>query len=170
MQGDIKNLTRDEAVAKMRNLVSGASHICMFCTKVTDMPFKSRPMGAQKVDDDGNLYFFSAADSEHNAEINADSRVELLFSNPSASEFLIMNGTATISKDRALIDELWNEMAKAWFPGGKDDPNLTVIKVSTDSSHYWDTKYGKMVTMLAIAAAAVTGKEFTEGVEGKLSV
>lgn len=170
MQGDIKNLTRDEAVAKMRNLVSGASHICMFCTKVADMPFKSRPMGAQKVDDEGNLYFFSAADSEHNAEIAVDSRVELLFSNPSASEFLIVNGNATISKDRALIDELWNEMAKAWFPGGKDDPNLTVIKVSTDSSHYWDTKYGKMVTMLAIAAAAVTGKEFTEGVEGKLSV
>lgn len=168
--GDIKNLTRDEAIAKMKNLVSGASHTCMFCTKVTDMPFKSRPMGAQKVDEQGNLYFFSAADSEHNAEIAADNRVELLFSNPSASEFLIVNGTATISQDRALIDELWNDMAKAWFPGGKDDPNLSVIKVTTDISHYWDTKYGKAITLLAIATAAVTGQQFDAGVEGKLSI
>lgn len=168
--GDIKNLTRDEAIAKMENLISGASHICMFCTKVTDMPFKSRPMGTQKVDKEGNLYFFSAADSEHNAEIAIDNRVELLYSNPSASEFLIVNGTASISQDRALIDELWNPMAKAWFPEGKDDPNLSVIKVTTDSSHYWDTKYGKMVTMLAIATAAVTGQQFDAGVEGKLSV
>lgn len=167
--GDIKNLTRNEAIAKMKNLVDGASHICMFCTKVTDMPFKSRPMGTQKVDDEGNIWFLSAADSEHNAEIAIDNRVQLLYSNPSASEFLIVNGTAQILTDRATIDELWNPMAKAWFPEGKDDPNLSAIKVTTDISHYWDTKYGKAVTLLAIATAAVTGQQFDAGVEGKLT-
>lgn len=168
--GDIKNLTRDEAIAKMKNLVHGASSICMFCTTVSNMPFNSRPMGTQKVDDEGNLWFLSTANSNHNAEIAADNRVQLLYSNPSASEFLTINGTAQIITDRATIDELWNSLAKAWFPQGKDDPNLTAIKVTTDKSHYWDTKYGKMVSLLAIATAAATGQQFDGGVEGKLTV
>jgi len=42
-----------------------------------------------------------------------------------------------------------------------------VIKVSPEEAYYWDTKSGKMVSMLKILASAVAGKTFNEGVAGR---
>lgn len=38
-------------------------------------------------------------------------------------------------------------MANAWFTG-KDDPNASIIRVKPDDVSYWDTKAGKLVTLL----------------------
>jgi hypothetical protein len=37
-----------------------------------------------------------------------------------------------------LIDELWSEAWKVWFPGGKEDPNLCVLAIAPSSAEYWD--------------------------------
>ncbi|MFN8310483.1 MAG: pyridoxamine 5'-phosphate oxidase family protein [Chitinophagales bacterium] len=167
--GDIKNLTGQEAVEKLKELSKSAS-VCMFCTRVESLPFEVRPMSTLKVDERGHLWFFSADHSHKNNSIQQDTKVQLLYSQPSDSHFLAISGSASITKSRMVIDELWNDMAKAWFPEGKDDPNLTVIEVRPETAHYWDTKHGKLVTLLAIGAAAVTGKPMDGGVEGGLSV
>lgn len=36
--------------------------------------------------------------------------------------------------------------------------------------YYWDTKHGKMLTLLQLAASAMLGKSTDPGVEGKISV
>jgi general stress protein 26 len=65
---------------------------------------------------------------------------------------------------------LWTDIAKAWFPEGKKDPNVTVVKVSPEQGFYWDTKDGKLVSMIKIVASAVSGKTLQEGVEGTISI
>jgi general stress protein 26 len=127
-------------------------------------------MSVQKVCDQGNFWFLSASDSDKNQEIAADSRVQIFISNTSNYEFLSVYGKATISRDREKIDEFWSDIAKAWFPEGKDDPRVTVIKVQPEQGFYWDTKDGKLVSMIKIAASAVSGKTLLEGVEGTISV
>ena len=99
-----------------------------------------------------------------------DPRVQMFFSNTSNYEFLSVYGTASISRDPKKIDELWTDIAKAWFPEGKDDPRVTVIKVTPEEGFYWDTKEGKLVSMVKILASAVSGKTLEEGVEGTISV
>jgi len=42
-----------------------------------------------------------------------------------------------------MIDQLWNAFAKAWFQEGKDDPNISVIKIIPDEAYYWDTVHEK---------------------------
>ena len=79
-------------------------------------------------------------------------------------------GSATVNRDRALIDDLWEDMHKAWFPEGKDDPTLTVIVVKPQLGYYWDTKQGVMVSFLKIITAAATGKTMDGGIEGELSL
>jgi general stress protein 26 len=96
--------------------------------------------------------------------------VQLFFLNTAKYEFLSVYGEATITRDRAKIDELWTDIAKAWFEQGKDDPRVTVIKVAPAEGYYWDTKDGKLVSLLKIAASAVTGKTLQEGVEGTIAV
>jgi general stress protein 26 len=74
-----------------------------------------------------------------------------------------------ITRDKQKIDELWSDVAKAWFEG-KDDPQLTVVKVTPEEGFYWDTKSGKLVSMIKILASAVSNKTLQEGVEGTIAV
>jgi general stress protein 26 len=167
--GDVKNLTQQEAIEKIKELAE-AIKLCMFCTNLTQQPFETRPMSAQEVDEAGNIWFFSAVESNKNEEINNDNRVQLLFSDAGKAHFLSVYGTATVIKDREKTEELWNVFVKAWFQEGKDDPSLTLIRMRPESAYYWDTKYGKMISLLKIAASVVTGKQMDGGVEGKINV
>ena len=165
----IKNLTQQEAINKFKEIVKHES-TCLFTTRLTQVPLTTRPMSVQKVCDQGNFWFLSPNDSDKNQEISLDSRVQLFISNTSNYEFLSVYGKATISRDQKKIDEFWNDIMKAWFPGGKDDPKITVVKVIPEEGFYWDTKDGKLVSMIKILASAVSGKTLKEGVEGTISV
>jgi general stress protein 26 len=165
----IKNLTQQEAIDKFKELVKHES-TCLFTTCLTQVPLTTRPMSVQKVCDQGNFWFLSPSNSDKNREIADDSRVQLFISNTSNYEFLSLYGNASISRDQQKIDEFWNDILKAWFPGGKNDPNITVIKVTPEQGFYWDTKDGKLVSMIKILASAVSGKTLQEGVEGTISV
>lgn len=164
-----KNLHEEDAIKKIKDFVDNIK-TCMFCTKVTEMPFRTRPMATQEVDEEGNLWFFSGKSSDKNDEIKNDDTVQLLYSKNSDSHFLTITGTAQIVNDQKKKDELWNSLAKTWFPGGKDDPNLRLIKIKPGQAHYWDTINGKMITLLKMATSAVTGNPSEVGVEGKLKV
>ena len=166
---EIKNLTQQEAIDKFKELVKHES-LCLFTTRLTHIPLTTRPMHVQEVCDQGNFWFMSASESDKNQEIKNDARVQLFISNPGNYEFLSVYGTASISRDPEKIDKYWNDIAKAWFPGGKDDPSITIIKVTPEEGFYWDTKDGKLVSMIKILASAVIGKTIEEGVEGTISV
>ncbi|RNI36619.1 general stress protein [Hanamia caeni] len=166
---NVKNLYNEDAVKKIKDFVDDIK-FCMFCTSVTDMPFRTRPMSTLEVDEEGNLWFFSAKSSDKNDEIKDNDTVQLIYSKNSDVHFLTITGKATIVQDQAKKDELWNPIVKAYFPQGKDDPNLSLVKIKPEAAHYWDTINGKMITWFKMAASAVTGNQNNVGVEGKLKV
>ncbi len=96
--------------------------------------------------------------------------MQLFFCKEGASEYLSLYGTATVSQDRQKIEEYWTPFAKIWFQGGKEDPDLTVIRVQPESCRYWDTKNNRAVSFIKMAASLVTGKTMDDGVEGELKV
>lgn len=163
----VQDLEARQAVAKMREIVLSAP-TCFLASGLSKMPFHLCPMYAQDVDRDGGIWFFSGADSVHNELLEKDPRVELMFSNNSKHEYLAVFGQAEISRDIDKVDELWGTMVKAWFPGGKDDPNLTLIRVEPEKVHYWDTKDNKLTALSKILLSAVTGRTLEAGVEGDL--
>jgi general stress protein 26 len=164
-----QNLIADEAIAKMQDIVK-KSPTCMFATRLAEPPLHICPMQVQEADYEGRLWFFSGADSIHNQQIAADSRVQLIFANNSDMEFLTVYGSASVTQDRELIDRLWNRMVEAWFPKGKEDPNLTLICVQPATAHYWDTEDGKFITMAKILTKAATGADIDVGESGDLIV
>ncbi|HJP84298.1 MAG TPA: pyridoxamine 5'-phosphate oxidase family protein [Fimbriimonadaceae bacterium] len=167
-EDNIDNLTGPEAIEKLKELASGT---CFFCTKVkTSNSDGARPMSVQKVDDDGSLWFLSAIDSHKNLELAENPEVELFFQGSPHSDFLRLTGTATISQDRAKIDELWNPIIKTWFTEGKDDPRITVIRVKPTDGYYWDTKHGNLVAGIKILIGAATGKTLDDSIEGTVRV
>jgi general stress protein 26 len=127
-------------------------------------------MTALKVCDQGNIWFFSDKNSDKNEAIAADKQVQLFFSHPGKSSYLVVNGEATIILDQAKIDELWTPIAKIWFKEGKTDPNITVIKVAPTRAYYWDTDSNQMINFLKVVASVVTGKNLVSGKQGALNV
>ena len=164
-----EDLDNKSAIEKLKSLINGIK-VGVFCTELTKMPLQSRPMSVQEVDDEGNLWFISSTNSNKNFEIEKDNHVQLFFSNVSTSQYLSLYGYATIYKDQQKIDELWTPIAKAWFEEGKTDPKVSIIKVTPSDAYYWDTKDGKIVTLLKMASAAVFGNQPDIGVEGKLNL
>lgn len=161
-----KNLNGSEAAKKIKELAEGAQ-TCFFCTDLkAGGPFAVRPMSAQKVDEQGNIWFLSADDSHKNEQLSTDPYVQLLFQGSKHSDFLSIYGKATISRDKEKIKELWQPMVKTWFTEGQDDPRITVIKVTPEDGYYWDTKHGETIAFVKIIAGALTGKTMDDSIEG----
>jgi general stress protein 26 len=165
-----QDLSGPKAVEKIKELV-GKAATCFFCTTVaTGGSAAARPMSVQQVDDHGNLWFLSADDSHKNQEVALDPSVKLYFQGSAHSDFLALHGTATISRDKAKIKELWEPIIKTWFTEGVDDPRITVIKVTPAEGYYWDNKHGDAIAGVKMLIGAAIGETLDDSIEGKLQV
>ena len=64
-----EDLRGTEAGKKIKEL-AGKSNTCFFCTNIrTGQPLTTRPMSVQKMDEQGNIWFLSASDSNKNMQI-----------------------------------------------------------------------------------------------------
>ena len=94
--------------------------------------------------------------------------MRLFFQGSEHAGFLTLTGTATVSRDKKRIKDLWKSILKVWFTEGEDDPRITAIKVTPNDSYYWDTKHGNAVSGIKILVGAVIGKTLDDSIEGEL--
>src|SRR5215208_2154616 len=117
-EDNYEDLQGQEAVSKIKEMVEQAEN-CFFCSAVaTGESNGDRPMNVREVDDEGNLWFLSASDSRKNQELAIDPAVKLYFQGSRHSDFMQLNGQATISRDREKIRELWSPVIQTWFTEG----------------------------------------------------
>ena len=96
----ITDLNNKEAIDKIKELAE-AIDICLFCTNLKENDgLTTRPMGTQGVDLEGNIWFFSDKNSTKNKEIEADNKVQLFYSHPVKSSYMVLNGEAEIILDQ----------------------------------------------------------------------
>lgn len=155
---------------KVKDLV-GDIRIAMLTTVDADGYLVSRPMACMEMDEEGNFWFFTKKGSPKVDQIEQqEQQVNLSFADAGDSSFVSVSGIATERHDRAKIDELWSDMAKPWFPDGKDDPQLTILKVAPHLAEYWDSSASTMVRYLEMARAIVTGDTYKEGENEKITL
>ncbi len=112
-----------------------------------------RPLAIASVEDSGDIYFSTSVDSPKVTEITSDARVFITLQ--SRGQFATITGEAVVSQDRAEIDRLWSEAWRVWFPGGKDDPSICLIRVNIHHAEYWDRGGAKGLAFAFRAMAAV---------------
>lgn len=156
-KGEFKEMVKDIRVA-------------MLCTHSADGHIHSRPMGTTEVDEEGNIWFFTRESSPKTEEIEDNPDVCVCYSAPDDNTYVSVIGTAKLIHDPQKIERLWHPLIKVWFPEGKDDPELLLIKIDTHSAEYWDSSSNKMVVLFNMAKALVTGKEYSEGEYGKINL
>ena len=127
-------------------------------------------MRTQEVKADGYLWFFNAENSAKTYEIQQDRNVNVSYMDDSKNTYVSVSGKARNVKDKAKIDELWHEALKAWFPEGKDDPNISLIKVTIDQAEYWDSPSSTLVHLYGVVKATLTGEPAHPGENKKITL
>lgn len=129
---------------------------------------RARPMAAY-IDRDANAVFFLSDVRRHkDDEIAANPNVNLSFADAGDMKFVSVNGTATVSNDRAKIKQLFSTPAKAWWDSA-DDPNIRVLKFTPDEAEFWDSP-GTVISYVKMAAAAISGTRPDIGTNRKVAV
>lgn len=163
-----KNKYNDKARQKIKTLVRDI-HIGMMVTNLGKAPLNCSPMATQEVDVEGNIWFLSSGDSEHNKDIIKKNEVQLLYAKPSAMEFLSIYGHAEIKIEQSVLEDLYNKFADNWF-NGVNDPNLTAIKFIPNEAYYWDSESNKYINLFKLGMGAITGNKKDIGEKGKLKL
>jgi general stress protein 26 len=158
-----KILTDSEKREHLKELISDF-RTAMLVTRTIDGGLRSRPLAIADDRTGAALSFATAIDSAKVHELEADDQVNVAMQGK--QRFVSVTGVARIERDRALIDRLWSEAWKPWFPGGKGDPSLCILTVEPTEASYWDNSGGEGVKYLfEMAKAFVTGTKAGPGLD-----
>ena len=148
---------QDARQAKVHELIE-KSRMAMLTTIDEDGRLVSKPMATQDVEFDGDVYFIAERSSHKVRNIERDARVNVAYAGSSA--WVSLSGDAEVVDDQQKLSELWNTFTDAWLEGGPENPENVLIKVTAASAEYWDTPNSKVVQVVNLVKAKVTGKRF----------
>ncbi|MCU1482672.1 MAG: ral stress protein [Subtercola sp.] len=146
--------SHEEDLKNLAELIKKA-HVALLTTVTGSGDLHSRPLAIKEEEFDGTLWFFTQDPSAKTANIRDNPQVNV--SMEAGKGWVSLAGTASIVRDAAKIDELWDTSAEAWFPQGREDPTVALIKIDATSAEYWSTSEPAAITLFKVARAAVTG-------------
>ncbi|MEO7169353.1 MAG: pyridoxamine 5'-phosphate oxidase family protein [Sphingomonas sp.] len=136
-----------------------------FWAKMTDSPFvmlgvegggHHEPLTVQLDDDQVDTLFFFIGKDNRAAR---GGRGMVQFVSKGHDFFACLDGTARIDNDFAQIDKLWNKQAEAWCPGGKNDPNLALLRFDVDSAEMWESDVSLSGRVKMLFGGKITASE-----------
>lgn len=120
-----------------------------FWTTLADSPFlflqldsnphAAVPMTAQlDRDADSAIWFFHS----RSGPLAAGGPATATFAGKGHDLFARFTGTLSEETDRARLEEEWSPAVEAWFPGGKDDPDLLMLRMDLGQAEIWNADMG----------------------------
>lgn len=115
-----------------------------FWKRVESSPFfmisltghNGEPLTAQLDKDQvDTLWFFSGKDNR----LAGGGAALAQFVSKGHDLFATLSGEVSIYNTPGMIDKLWSNKAEAWFPGGKTDPNLALLRFDIADAEIWET-------------------------------
>ena len=117
---------------------------------------------------DDSLWFFMSRNGDPVDDLRVDPIVGVVYADPGSDTYVSVAGRAAEVDDPAKKRELRSKLAEAWFPGGPTDPDLALVQVEIAHADDWDVKESKLVQLVKMAEAAMTGKPPKMGEHGHI--
>ena len=95
----------------------------------------SEPLTIQLDDDQVDTLFFFV---ERGNRVASGGPAMVQYQSKGHDFFACLSGTISVSNDRAMVDKLWSKQVEAWFPGGKDDPEVLLIRFDIADAELWE--------------------------------
>lgn len=138
---------------------------CMFTTW-DGTKQQARPMDAHVDAEAGAIFFLTDVEGAKVDQLEEFPEVVVTFSK--SMKFVTMNGTATVSNDRAKIRELFEASSKAWWESA-DDPAIRLVTFVPEEAELWDSP-NLLISSALMLTAAVTGAKPKLGDHAKVAI
>lgn len=146
-------MTNNDDLDIIRTIISG-SRIAVLTTVSDTGALHSRPLGVLEGEFEGSVWFFTSEPSGKTADVAGDPEVNVSYTD--GKSYLSLSGTATVEHNETRIDQLWNPAVEAWFPNGKDDPAVALLRVDASSAQFWAIDKPAIARAFEFAKALVT--------------
>lgn len=114
---------------------------------------RARPMTLVQKEYDGTLYFYTNKHDGKAFEIKKDRDICITFSDTGGQTYVSLTGKANLTTDPDLIERYWNKFVAAWYPEGKEDPNLAMLEINIASGEHWKSDENMFVQLYQMAKA-----------------
>jgi general stress protein 26 len=106
-------------------------------------PDSAAPMTAS-LDKDANhaIWFFTKRDNRF-AEMGPATAT---YAGKGHDLFARFSGVLTEETSRERLEKQWSNFVEAWYPGGKDDPNLLMLRMDLGDASIWSGDMGLIAT------------------------
>jgi general stress protein 26 len=125
-----------------------------------DQPgYHAQPMTAFRDGETSAIWFFSRDDTDLARDAGVGSGQSAMFHYGSNDQkvWACIHGELSVhGQDREVIDRYWNPVLAAWYPEGKDDPHLTILRFEADDGRVWVNEGGFVRFAYEIAKANLT--------------
>jgi len=143
----------------------------MFTTHEGNGHLHSRPMTTQnKTMPDDKLWFFMSVKGGAVQELVQQAQVNISYADTGEDVYVSVSGSAEVVDDKTQREALWTKFSQAWFPGGVDDPDLALVRVTVSHAHYWNANESKLTQLFVMAKAVFTGEKPALGESGEASL
>lgn len=96
------------------------------------------PMTAQLENDSkGPIWFFTSKDNSLAQNLKRNGRAIATFVSKGHDLFATVHGQLSTDTDPEMVERLWNPFIAAWYEGGKDDPNLVLLRFDAEKAEIW---------------------------------
>jgi general stress protein 26 len=97
----------------------------------------ARPMTAQVEGELGPIWFFTATDNAIVEKLGQGNRAIATFTSKGHDLFATVHGELSIDHDPSTVDRLWNRPVAAWYDGGKNAPQLVLLRLEPERAQIW---------------------------------
>jgi general stress protein 26 len=147
----------DEARIVMLGLVGGEPH-------------HMQPMAAFGDKADDAIWFFTRKETDLVQQTGAGHDAMVCIMAKDMEFQACIHGRLVPDTDRAKMDQFWSPFVSAWYPEGKDDPALTMVRLDPIDARVWVSKRGPISYPLQIAKANATHTLPDVGQRGDVSL
>ena len=124
----------------------------------------ARPMTMLVEGEKSPLWIFTARDSVLVKNLRNGAHADATFASKGHDLFATIHGRIALAMDRAAIERLWNPFVAAWFEGGKEDPNLALLRFDAERAEIWLDEYSLIAGVKMMLGAGDPKKDYKDKV------
>lgn len=126
---------------------------------VDGSPNHFQPMTAFCESESGRIWFYTHSDSDLALAAQGGAEAMFVFVSRDRELQASIRGVLRTTLDQLHRVKYWSSTVSAWFPKGKDDPELTMLCLDCQETVVWISETGGVKFAWEIARANLTGSE-----------
>ena len=117
-----------------------------------------QPMTGFRDEADGAVWFYTRDETDLARRAAVDpQRAMFCLISKDRELYACVAGRLSLSRDRERIGRFWNPVVAAWYPEGKDDPHLVLLRLEPEDAQLWLSTKGPVRFAWEVARANLTG-------------